>query len=1384
MVHGDLGKFCSERESIESYLGRFEFYCLANAVTEDQRKKAVFLSIVGQVTYDKLRDLLHPESIQAATFDSIVTQLSEHFKPQHVEIAERYKFFKCLQQPGQTVHDYVALLRSKAKDCNFGAYLETALRDQLVCGLNNERCKQELLCKTDLTLKSAVQHARSTETVLREVSCFGDGSLPTTDSAVHRTAEGRAGRSGRTGGPALGRRDGPGPQTGSVSATRSGKSSEQCWRCGNAHSDECRFKTYRCRSCHKVGHLARQCRVPSSSSQVHLQDLDSSGPSDGAEEVVQIGNLSDRDQPVYIVNRGQVSPPPIWCPITICGRSIDMELDTGAGVTLIDEHTYKQMRDRPKLTACPVRLRSYTGELIPVLGEFVTDVQYNGASHRELPVVVVKGSAPCLLGRNWLERMKICWSEVHALRAPPMERLKRKYPTVFSSQLGRLKNVKVKLDIDSSVAPKFCKARSLPFAYKSRVEAQLDADIKSGVLVPIRDSRWAAPIVPVVRADGKIRVCANFKLTANRAVRLDRYPLPRVEEMLAKVGAKRVWSKIDLASAYQQIEIHEDSREVLTINTSRGLLQYSRLPYGISCAVGVFQREIERILSGIPDLVVYLDDVLIGSCTEEEHWRTLDDVFNRLNHAGLRVRESKCELFTSSVQYLGHRISSQGVQPLPDKVKAIVRAPAPANQAELKAFVGLVTYYSRFISHRAEVMSPLYDLLRRDAKWEWGPELDSCFKAIKRRLADSVLLEHYDPSKQLVLCCDASSKGISAVLAHIDESGVERPISFASRRLSPSETKYSQIEREALAIILGVTRHHQYLCGLTRPFWLVTDHKPLIKLFGEHESLPEMASARIRRWALKLSNYNYRIRFKSTHEIANADCLSRLPCPDESVPRQEELVLLSEQCLLNADAIAARTCRDPVLSQALRLVQHGGWPDITPEWMKPYAARKHELSQTQGVLLWGHRVIVPTVAQNQVLQELHMGHPGIVKTKSLARSIVWWPSIDADITSTVQSCTPCQESRGAPPHSELHPWPWTSKPWSRIHMDFAEPVKGKYVLVVVDSMSKWIEAEVMYSTAALPTIAKLRAMFAKHGLPDICCSDNQSTFTCAEFQSFLKENGIAHRTIEPRHSRGNGLAERAVKEVKLALQREENDGKPWEYRLCQWLFRYRTTPHAVTSVTPAELLSGRKLKTRLDLLYPDMNATVWSKQNRQRQDFDRSATVRTFSIGDLVFAQNYAVGPLWLMGSVVAVDGPVSYVILLSDGRIWRRHADQLRARTEAQRLPSEARAPQLYELQPPSPPPLLPSSQPADPPLPSLASGSSDLGPAEPDSAGNCPPSGPVRPPSPTSPAREQAADVPSGVDSAVGIEAPPVAGRQAVEPLRRSTRVRKQTEFLQVGL
>ncbi|XP_043193613.1 uncharacterized protein K02A2.6-like isoform X1 [Amphibalanus amphitrite] len=1125
--------------------------------------------------------------------------------------------------------------------------------------------------------------AKAMEAVQREASCFS-GEVA---AAANRVASGPQ-RTIRSAQP--GHRDAP-------TSADSAKYGRSCWRCGNRHGGKCRFESAKCYACGRQGHISRCCRQQASS--VHHQGVSGEQPDDdsGAVEPVLLENLSTPSQPVYVVNRAQVSSPPIWCPVQICSTQVNMELDTGAGVTLIDEHTYRRFQKRPKLNSSPVKLRSFTGNTIPVLGEFSTDVTYNGRLYRQLPIVVVHGSAPCLLGRNWLEKMQICWSDVHALRTSHLQRLKSKYGSVFREGLGTLKGVEVRLDIDRSVVPKFFKARSLPFAYKQKVEDQLDADIASGVLVPVRNSRWAAPIVPVVRPDGRIRVCANFKLTANRAVKLDKYPLPKTEEMFAKLGSKKVWSKIDLAQAYNQVKIHKDSRDILTINTSRGLLQYTRMPFGVNCAVGVFQREIERVLSGIPDVVVYLDDVLVGSQSEEEHWKVLGSIFSRLEAAGLRVRETKCAFFQDSVEYLGHHMSRDGIRPTSDKVKAIVDAPRPANVTELKSFLGLVTYYSRFIAQRAEVLSPLYDLLRAGASWTWGPSQEKSFNSVKDALASHTLLVHFDPEKQLILTTDASCRGVAAVLAHLDDNGVEAPIAFASRRLSVAEQKYSQIEREGLAVIMGVTKFHQYLCGVTRPFFLVTDHKPLFKLFGQHEALPEMASGRIRRWALKLSGYNYRIQFKRTHEIANADALSRLPSPyiegaqpeelvlhadedwsgaevGEAGPQPEELELLTAQSWLDAKQVAKLTSMDPVLSNVVRLVQFGGWPTQIPESLKCFAPKKDELSLTAGVLLWGHRVVIPDAARRAVLMELHVGHPGIGKMKALARSVVWWPGIDQDVEAVVGGCTACQESRDSPPHRELHPWPWPTKPWSRIHADFAEPEKGKYVLVVVDSHSKWIEAEVMYSTASAPTINKFRAMFARWGLPDMICTDNGTTFTSTEFQQFLRENGIVHRTIEPRHSQGNGLAERAVKEVKLALQRESDSGGPWDLRLTRWLMRQRTTPHSTTMVTPAELMMGRRLRTRLDLLFPDIGKTVLQQQNRQRAYFDRTAQCRQMLVGDAVFARNYAVGLQWLPGVIVGTDGPVSYVVRLFDGRLWRRHGDQLRRRQSAEPIsPPEA---------------------------------------------------------------------------------------------------------------
>ena len=330
MVHGQIAAYDAGSEKLESYIERFDFYCLANKIDSDEGKKATFLSTVGASTFEKVKELLSPRTVQQVTYGMIIEKLISHYKPQCIEIAERFKFFKRHQNSGESIADFEAGLRKLGSTCNFGAYLETALRDQFVCGLSDSKCQQDLLCSSDLSLTSAVQAAKAREAVLREAELFGAGEAATT----HRVAQGDGGRQQR--------------EERTSGAVRHGK---PCWRCGNKHKERCKFISYRCNRCGETGHLARCCAQQrrGDTHAVHEQE---------EEEAVAMENVSN-DSPVYMVQRTKVNVPPIWCSILIGSTTVNMELDTGAGVTLIDENTYRQLMPRPRLSVCGTRLKSY-----------------------------------------------------------------------------------------------------------------------------------------------------------------------------------------------------------------------------------------------------------------------------------------------------------------------------------------------------------------------------------------------------------------------------------------------------------------------------------------------------------------------------------------------------------------------------------------------------------------------------------------------------------------------------------------------------------------------------------------------------------------------------------------------------------------------------------------------------------------------------------------------------------------------------------------------------------------------------------------------------------------------------------------------------------------
>ena len=305
-----------------------------------------------------------------------------------------------------------------------------------------------------------------------------------------------------------------------------------------------------------------------------------------------------------------------------------------------------------------------------------------------------------------------------------------------------------------------------------------------------------------------MRLCGDYRLTVNTASPVETYPLPRIEEVLTSLsGGAKYLSKMDVRCAYNQLMLSPESRKYLTVNTPRGLLVPRRLSFGYSSAVAIFQPTMTSLLADIPGVVVFLDDIVVSGQDEESHNESLEKVLSRLEEAGFRLNKGKCQFGVSEITYLGHRINAQGVSPTSEKVRAVLLAPHPGNVKDLKSWLGGVSYYSKFLRGLATLMKPLYILLKQGVRWTWGPDQAHAFMEGKRLLSRAPLLAHFDSSLPVVLSCDASPVGVGCVLSQLHQTG-ERPVAFYSRTLSNSETRFSQTDREGLAILTGVKHFH------------------------------------------------------------------------------------------------------------------------------------------------------------------------------------------------------------------------------------------------------------------------------------------------------------------------------------------------------------------------------------------------------------------------------------------------------------------------------------------------------------------------------------------------------------------------------------------------
>ena len=713
---------------------------------------------------------------------------------------------------------------------------------------------------------------------------------------------------------------------------------------------------------------------------------------------------------------------------------------------------------------------------------------------------------------------------------------------------------------------------------------------------------------------------------------------------MRRLGGTHYFSKVDLADAYNQIELGPESQKRLALSTHRGVLLQKRLPFGISSATGYFQHIMNQLTSDLTGVAVYLDDILISGTAAEDHFNNLQQLLKRLNDKGLRCRIEKCVFTEDSVTYLGHTISRNGISKGP-KADAVTKMPAPSNVTQLRSFLGSVQFYNKFLPVLSTISGPLYHLTEKSTKWKWDQPQENAFKKLKQMLTDNTVLAHFDPSCPVGISCDASDAGVGAVLFHRYKDNTERPIANASKTLTATQKRYPQIQKEALSIIFALKKFHQFLYG--RKFILVTDHKPLISMFGSNTATPVLAANSLARWSLMLSQYNYTIEYRPTKQHGNADALSRLPAgPDLSIDGEEgdndvdtvcTIRIISSQLQpYSRNQLKDSTNKDPVISEVKRYVREE-WPQhIDRPEVQEFKKYSTSLSVVDDCLINGNRVVIPEAMRKQILDIFHLGHFGMQKMKQ--------------------------------PQPANHPWMMPERPWSRIHIDHAINFMGSNWLIVTDAYSKYPCIRQTSSTSTEATTTLLEQAFAHFEYPHTIVSYNATTFSSAEFQEWCHYKGIKHLTEALYHPATNGAAERLVQSFKQSMKKSKLPPRP---ALQEFLMQYRRTP-LNTSFSQSQLLNGRQIRTKIDSFFPspahiaqERQATDATKNQQKKQSTVQHVRTR-YSVGTACYALycglRHTNSPRWVPATVTKVHGTRSFTVTVHPrGPLWKRHWEQLR---------------------------------------------------------------------------------------------------------------------------
>ena len=867
--------------------------------------------------------------------------------------------------------------------------------------------------------------------------------------------------------------------------------------------------------------------------------------------------------------------------LTVCLTSIEFGIDTGSAVNIIDEQTFNHLQRKPKLDPSYTRLYPYMSKTpLATLGQFKTRFRYNNTSF-ECIFQVVSGDAGCILGDESSTLLGLVTYNINTVTTNHKltygEELAKQYPKLFSNKIGKFNKFQVKLTIDPKVTPVRQKARPIPFHLRERVEIALQKLLNDDIIEPvIGPTTWISPIVPVIKPNGDIRICTDAR-QANTAISREALSIKTVEEIATKMNGANFFSKLDLRAGYNQIELAPESRSITAFATHIGLFQNKRLTIGIGPSGDFFNTIVTDEISGIADADSISDDIMVSGSTETKHDKTLHQVLQRLEDAGFTLNIEKCIFKQPELVFFGLHFSEIGVKLSEEKTLAILNAAKPTRASELHSLVGLVNYASKFIPNAATIIHPFRELMKQNARWAWNEVHDNALAAMKKALTTEAM-GYFDKSWDTEVTTDASPFGLGAILAQIDpkDSSRRRIIAYASRRLSEVESRYAQVEREALGLVWACEKFRLYLIG--RWFYLVTDNKPVEIIFRNPKS---KTSARIERWCLRMVPYQFFIRHEQgisniVDYIANNPLLDAVQqdCSEELLNHIEAhinlLVDVSVPSSLRLSAIIRETLADDVLQLVKRFIRGETINDIK---LKLFISSRDLLSESEeGLLLYERRIVIPSNLHKHVLEIAHEGHQGFQKSYALLEQYVWFPMMHKIMKEHVERCIVCKTNSETKVYEPLKMSPLPSGPWEEVCVDFHGPVgNGEYIMVLIDEYSRFPIIKIISTTAGHVVIPALREIFAVFGTPTQVKSDNGPPFQGHKFKEFSGELGFKHRKITPEWPKANAICERFMRPINRVIRNAKATNKNWKIELQTFLMIYRLTPHTSTGIAPSKL---------------------------------------------------------------------------------------------------------------------------------------------------------------------------------------------------------------------